>query len=381
MRITRLLVLFAVIAAIAAPAGMAFGFDDSVNPPNGTVGTPYSFKFVGREGCPPYKFVITSGGLPPGLSLSDEGVLSGTPTTPGAYGFWVDIEQLGCGCPPQQDSCHSQRPFEIDIAGKLIVATSSLPDAPINQPYSQQLSATGGSISSWSLASGALPDGLTLSTGGLISGTPAKPGSFTFTVRANGSPNSDQKTLSIFVAAPLALGGPTGAAPKSQPVPVNAKIATPFAWGVRATGGRAPYTYSSTPLPAGLVLNPDGTVTGTPTAASSGLVTFTVTDVLGTKATLDVRLTVKALLAFSARATPKVGKVDRPYSWRIPVSGASKLKVFLASGSFPPGLELDEDTGVLSGTPLQAGGYRIKIWVIGDAGTLISKRYTIRIRA
>src|SRR5581483_7203332 len=147
------------------------------------------------------------------------------------------------------------------------------------------------------------------------------PGSFTFTVRANGSPNSDQKTLSIFVAAPLALGEPTGAAPKSQPVPVNAKIATPFAWGVKATGGRAPYTYSSTPLPAGLVLNPDGTVTGTPTAASSGLVTFTV--VLGTKATLDVRLTVKALLAFSARATPKVGKVDRPYSWRIPVSGAS----------------------------------------------------------
>jgi len=377
-----------VIAAIAAPAGMAFGFDDSVNPPNGTVGTPYSFQFVGRNGCPPYKFVISSGGLPPGLTMSDEGLVSGTPTTAGSFGFWVEIRDTGCpapgsSCPPNGVSCSpkSERPFTIAIAAKLLVATNSLPDAPINQPYAQQLSATGGSVSSWSLASGALPDGLTLSAGGLISGTPTKPGSFTFTVRANGSPNSDQKTLSIFVAAPLALGGPTGAAPKSQPVPVNAKIATPFAWGVKATGGRAPYTYSSTPLPAGLVLNPDGTVTGTPTAASSGLVTFTVTDVLGTKATLDVRLTVKALLAFSARATPKVGKVDRPYSWRIPVSGASKLKVFLASGSFPPGLELDEDTGVLSGTPLQAGGYRIKIWVIGDAGTLVSKRYTIRIRA
>ncbi|HZO49006.1 MAG TPA: putative Ig domain-containing protein, partial [Gaiellaceae bacterium] len=100
------------IAAIAAPAGMAFGFDDSVNPPNGTVGTPYSFKFVGREGCPPYKFVIKSGGLPPGLTMSDEGLVSGTPTTAGSFGFWVELRDTGCPspgstCPPNGDSCSS----------------------------------------------------------------------------------------------------------------------------------------------------------------------------------------------------------------------------------------------------------------------------------
>ena len=50
------------------------------------------------------------------------------------------------------------------------------------------------------------------------------------------------------------------------------------------------------------------------------------------------------------------------------------------SGTFPPGLALDEATGVLSGTPLERGTYRIKIWVLGDPGTIISKRFTIRIR-
>jgi hypothetical protein len=154
----------------------------------------------------------------------------------------------------------------------------------------------------------------------------------------------------------------------------------PFAWGVKATGGKAPYVYSSTPLPTGLALNPaDGTVTGTPAVVSSTLVTFTVTDALGVKATLQVRLTAKALLAFSATAPAKQGKVGRPYIWKIPVTGASKTRIFLASGSFPPGLSLDEVGGTLSGTPLSAGRYRLKIWVIGDAGTLIFKVFTIRI--
>ena len=50
------------------------------------------------------------------------------------------------------------------------------------------------------------------------------------------------------------------------------------------------------------------------------------------------------------------------------------------SGRFPPGLDLDEATGVLSGTPLKRGTYRIKIWVLGDPGTVITKGFTIRIR-
>ncbi len=385
MRFTRsIVVLVAVaVAAIGAPAAQAFGFDDSVNPPSGQVGVAYDFTFKGRNGCPPYTFVLISGSLPGGLSMNSAGHVTGTPTGAGDATFWLELRDTGCvggSCPPAGNSCSapSQRPFTIHIAGRLVVATNSLPDAPINVPYSQQLNATGGTVSSWSLVSGALPDGLTLASNGLISGTPTKAGTFSFRVQANGSPNNDTKDLSIFVAAPLVLGGPTGVAPKAQPVPVNAKVTTPFAWGVKATGGKEPYVYSSTDLPVGLALNAtDGTVTGTPTLVSSRIVTFTVTDSLGVKANLNVRLTVKALLAFSATATAKPGKVGQPYMWKIPVSGASKTRTFLASGAFPPGLSLDEVAGTLSGTPLAPGRFRLKIWVIGDAGTLIFKAYTV----
>ncbi len=385
MRFTKILVVLAAVAAIGAPAAQAFGFDDGVKPTSGALNTPYDFTFKGRNGCPPYVFVLLSGSLPPGLSMDSNGHVTGTPTQAGDFSFWLELRDTGCvggSCPPVGNSCSaaSQRPFTIHIDTKLIVTTNGLPDAPINQPYSQQLQAVGGAVSSWSLISGALPDGLTLASNGVISGTPTKAGTFSFRVQANGSPNNDTKDLSIFVAAPLVLGGPTGAAPKAQPVPVNAKVTTPFAWGVKASGGKAPYVYSSTELPVGLALNAtDGTVTGTPTLVSSRVVTFTVTDSLGVKANLNVRLTVKALLAFSATAAAKPGTVGQPYLWKIPVTGASKTRVFLASGAFPPGLSLDGLTGTLAGTPVAAGGFKLKIWVIGDAGTLIWKVFTIRI--
>ena len=158
------------------------------------------------------------------------------------------------------------------------------------------------------------------------------------------------------------------------------KVGAPVAWGVKAAGGRAPYAYTSTTLPDGLTLNSaDGTLIGQATTAAVTSVTFTVTDGAGTTDTLKVVINIKALLAFSKTAKPPVGKVGKNFRWKIPVTGASKTKTFVASGAFPPGLSLDETTGVLSGAPLQAGSYRVKFWVLGDPGTQISKSYTIKV--
>jgi len=364
---------------VVASAAQALAIDEQP-PPGGQVGVPYSFRFNMEPGSGSIGMTwkILSGSLPPGLSLSYNGeryaTVSGTPTQAGKWSFYLQAIDI-----PGPWVCCSERPFSITIDTRLVVATSALPDAPINQPYSQQLTATGGSVSSWSVVSGTLPDGITLAANGAVSGTPSKAGTYVFTVRANGSPNSDTKQLALFVAAPLDLGGPTGEPAKSQPVPVNAKVTTPFVWGVKASGGKLPYAYSSTPLPAGLTLNPDGSLSGTPTLASTTKVTFTVTDALGGKDTLDVTLTVKALLAFSKTAVARPGRVDSAYAWKIPVTGAGKTRIFVASGSFPPGLALDEATGILSGKPLAPGSYRLKIWVIGDAGTQISKTFTIKI--
>ena len=81
------------------------------------------------------------------------------------------------------------------------------------------------------------------------------------------------------------------------------------------------------------------------------------------------------------RVLPPIGKVDKTFRWKLPVTGASKTKTYLASGQFPPGLSLDEVTGLLTGTPLQAGRYHVKFWVFGDSGAPLSKSYTVRVLA
>ena len=382
-RLHRILILLMSFAgaALMASGASALAIEEKPTAP-GQVGVPYSYTFslVEGSGTPPIQWSISSGALPPGLSLQggdDRKVtVSGTPTQAGEFAFYLKAIDGGVGGP-----CCTERPFTIAISSKLTVSTQGLPDAALNVAYGQQLTAGGGSVSSWSLASGALPDGLSLSSGGVIAGTPTKSGTFSFVVQANGSPNNDTKQLSIFVLAPLALGGPGGKTYPTEPVAINGKVATPLVWSVAATGGKAAYTYTSTALPAGLTLNSDGTITGTPTSAGSTLVTFTVKDALGATDTLRVNMTIKALLAFPVTAKPPpTGVVGVSYRWKVPVTGASKTRTFVMSGKFPPGLDLDETTGTLSGIPLKKGGYKIKVWVFGDPGTIISKTFTVKVR-
>lgn len=68
------------------------------NPPQGSVGNPYSHAFPATFGTPPYTFLIISGSLPPGLTLdASTGVVSGTPTTGGTYPFTIQVNDSGSG--------------------------------------------------------------------------------------------------------------------------------------------------------------------------------------------------------------------------------------------------------------------------------------------
>ena len=83
------------------------------------------------------------------------------------------------------------------------IVTTTLPGGTVGTAYSQTLTATGDAPITWSIESGSLPDGLTLS-GNTISGTPADAGTFTFTVKASNSAGSDSQELSIVIhSAPV----------------------------------------------------------------------------------------------------------------------------------------------------------------------------------
>ena len=88
-----------------------------------------------------------------------------------------------------------------------VITTTNLPDGTTTVAYSQSLAASGATPITWSLLSGSLPTGLSLSSGGAITGTPTVVGAYSFIVRATNTDGTDDQALSITVSA---AGGGTG---------------------------------------------------------------------------------------------------------------------------------------------------------------------------
>jgi uncharacterized repeat protein (TIGR03803 family) len=85
-----------------------------------------------------------------------------------------------------------------------ITSTSPLPDGMLGTAYDQQLAATGGTLPyTWKIISGHLMAGLTLSTNGLISGTPTAGGTTNFTVTVTGNDGlSSTQDFSLVIIVP-----------------------------------------------------------------------------------------------------------------------------------------------------------------------------------
>jgi hypothetical protein len=362
--------------------------------PTGTVGQAYSVEFTLNEpgdACP--TFAVSSGAFPPGLTLSsDDGVARGTPTQAGSYSFYITLS-FTCPSGTKCAVCHSDQLYTINVnpgtaapppAPTVAITTASLTDANVNQPYtSPGLTATGATVTSWTLAGGALPAGLTLGANGVITGTPTQSGTFTFTAQANASGASATKQLSLFVLAPLGIQTLVNKTPPETGLTAKRLVGQPLATGVKAVGGRAPYTFSAEgDVPPGLTVDPaTGTITGSGTAAGRYDFTVTVTDATGTKASVPWKITILPLLDFTKGKGLPIGHLNKRYSARIPVKGKdSATAEFAIAGKIPPGLELD-DTGRLVGTLLKKGTYKVRLFAFSGSGAPISKQFTIRVRA
>jgi hypothetical protein len=167
------------------------------------INVPYSATLKAAGGVPPYTWSVASGTLPAGLSLSSGGVLSGTPTAVGST--TVKFQVTDVQTPKQAVDTASKT---ITVNQPLSISTTSpLTNGSVGVPYGVALSAGGGvSPYTWTLTSGTLPAGLTLSAAGLISGTPTNQETQSFTVQAA---DSQSPSSTATASLSLTIGGPT----------------------------------------------------------------------------------------------------------------------------------------------------------------------------
>jgi hypothetical protein len=188
------------VPVVVAPAAL----------PGGQVGAAYNQTITASGPPGPYTFTITSGALPDGLSLGDGGALAGTPTASGVFDFTVTATNTTAET--------GSLAFTLTVDPPVVISPDALPAGMVGTTYSQTLSASGPpGPYTFTVTGGSLPDGLTLSDAGVLSGTPIAAGAAVFTVTATnptGEAGSVADTLTVDPLPPLppppppAVGGP-----------------------------------------------------------------------------------------------------------------------------------------------------------------------------
>jgi hypothetical protein len=304
-----------------------------------------------------------SAALPPGLSLSSAGVISGTPTTLGTYPVTIQAtDAVGA---------IAVRAFSQVVAGAvaLQITTSSLPGGVVGTSYSATLAAIGGTPAyTWSLASGTLPTGVGLSLAGVLSGTPTTVASYSFTIRV-----TDATAATATRAFSVAVVNLNPTITTTSPLPTG-QVGVAYSRTLNATGGTPAYTWSivSGSLPAGLSLAPStGVISGTPTLATTNTIVFRVTDSAARTDDETLALSVTAGVSFLS-SNPPPGRVGAPYSYTFTGQGGTSPYSFNVANSslLPPGLTL-ASSGLLSGIPTISGTFAFAV-TISDAGSLFA---------
>ncbi len=282
----------------------------------GVVGTAYSAQLAATGGGTPYSWSLESGSsLPAGLSLSSGGAISGAPSAAGTSTFTVkatdSVGRVGT------------RSLSIVVVEPVTISTASLPVGTTGTGYSAQLSAGGGTGSySWAVYSGTLPAGLTLSTGGLVTGTPTTTGTASFTVKATSAAATTTKAFSIVVATPVVLSTST--------LP-GATVNVAYSSQLAAIGGASPYTWmveSGSTLPAGLTLSTGGLLSGTPTVVATSSFVLKVTDSAGRAGTKSLSLAVLPSPGAFGKSSPsnnatKISRTSATFTWAGATGAAS----------------------------------------------------------
>jgi hypothetical protein len=316
---------------------------------------------------------LIGGSLPPGLTLSSGGVISGTPTAAGTYQYQVRANNNSTGGTVSA-GCH----LTVDAA--TVIAPTITTSCPLSQlttgvAATRTLAANGTGPMTWTISSGALPATMTLS-GNVISGTPLHPGTYLFGITATNSAGSNTVSCSVVVAnAPAPPPPPpTPTITTACPLP-NGVVGTAYSQSFAASSGTAPYTFAliSGALGSGLSFS-NGTVSGTPTHPGTHSFTVRVTDANSQTATKSCSVTVDpdpaTLTPTITTACPLPGaSINTAYSTSLAATNGQTpytFSIVAGTGSLPTGVSLAAN-GAISGTPTVSGTFNFTLNVADSA--------------
>ena len=298
------------------------------------------------------------GSLPPGMTLSPSGLISGTPTQAGVFNFSLQFTD---------GVSTAYRGGQINVSAIMFTNSLQLLNATQYSAYSTSVTASGGTGALTFTTPGGLPNGLTLSLSGGISGTiNAGPGRYGFSVTA-----TDINQVSYTHAMSIDVVGTPPQLPEIQLNNLQYNTAT---IGVNysrlisvVAGGTAPFTWSAIGLPAGMALRTyqtsgrddmspdDAELWGTPTQSGTFPVTVTVRDFNGVTATQIFSFQVSVMMVdYGSDGLPN-GTIGVFYSKTLRALGGkmpytvSQIDTFY--NPLPDGLSLNTGTFVVSGTP------------------------------
>ncbi len=258
----------------------------------------------------------------------------------------------------------------------ITISSVSVPPGTVGSPYSFQLQQTGATSPSWSINSGSLPSGLTMSSSGRITGTPSSAGVSTFGVVCEQSGfTPGTRTFQLEITSG------TGFRLTSTQLP-QGTVGQSYSGRIEATGGQAPYAYQIVSgKPGWLNMSADGSLSGTPDGTGMHELRISVFDsataFIEGVALLEV-VQGGPLVLSTTPADLVAGVVGLPYSVTLRAAGGTQPYNFqVSSGSLPSGLSLDGDS--IFGTPTGGGMSSFEIRVSDSAGGSASGSFSISV--